>query len=274
MTADLLRHGRAPVYPAASAILPLLVVERISLSFKGVRAISDVSFQVAEGEICAIIGPNGAGKSSMLNVINGLYRPEAGTIAFAGSKHEVMRPELAAELGVARTFQNIALFKGMSVIDNLLTGRTLRIRTHFLGHAFRTRAARREEREQRSKVNGIVELLGLERHIHATVGTLPYGLQKRVELGRALCAEPKMLLLDEPMAGMTFEEKREMCQFILDANAKLGTTIVLIEHDMGVVMDISDHVVVLDFGRVIADGRPEEVRTNQGVIDAYLGMAH
>jgi branched-chain amino acid transport system ATP-binding protein len=259
---------------AAALSSSLLRVERISLSFQGVRAIADVSFEVAEREICAIIGPNGAGKSSMLNVINGIYRPDGGTIAFGTDKHDAMRPELAAHLGIARTFQNIALFKGMSVLDNLLTGRTLKTCTHFLEQALRTPRARREEREQRAKVESVIELLGLERYRLSIVGKLPYGLQKRVELGRALVSEPKLLLLDEPMAGMTFDEKQEMCRFILDANTELGTTIVLIEHDMGVVMDISDHVVVLDYGRIIADGTPDEVRTNQDVIDAYLGVAH
>jgi branched-chain amino acid transport system ATP-binding protein len=259
---------------ALAFAVPLLRVQRISLSFQGVRAIEDVTFDVAEREICAVIGPNGAGKSSLLNVINGIYRADSGVIAFAGEACALRRPDRAARRGVARTFQNLALFKGMSVLDNLMTGRTLATRTHFLQHAFRTPAARREERAQRVQVERVMDLLGLGPHRQIAVGKLAYGLQKRAELGRALVSEPKLLLLDEPMAGMTFDEKQEMCRFILDANAELGTTIVLIEHDMTVVMDISDHVIVLDYGRIIADGRPDEVRTNRAVIDAYLGVVH
>jgi len=251
----------------------VLVVDGVALSFQGVRALADVTFAVSAREICAIIGPNGAGKSSMLNVINGIYKPDAGTIAFMGAKYARMHPYLAARLGIGRTFQNIALFKGMTVFDNLLTGRALATRTNFLQHALRTPTARREEQRQRGQVEKVIDLLGLESHRNAIVGKLPYGLQKRVELGRALASAPKLLLLDEPMAGMTFEEKQEMCRFILDANEALGTAIVLIEHDVMIVMDIADHIVVLDSGRIIADGVPDEIQTNRDVIDAYLGVA-
>ncbi|MBL8490633.1 MAG: ABC transporter ATP-binding protein, partial [Rhodocyclaceae bacterium] len=225
-------------------------------------------------EIRAIIGPNGAGKSSMLNVINGVYHPQEGEIVFHGEVRHDMDTHAAAEAGIARTFQNIALFKGMSVLDNLMTGRNLRMRTNFLQQALWWGPARREELEHRRKVEDVIDFLEIE-HIRKTpVGRLPYGLQKRVELGRALAAEPTMLLLDEPMAGMNVEEKQDMCRFILDVNDQFGTTIVLIEHDMGVVMDISDRVVVLDYGKKIGDGTPEEVKSNPEVIAAYLGTQH
>ncbi len=252
----------------------ILSVEGVSLAFGGVRALQDVSFDVKEHEIRAIIGPNGAGKSSMLNVLNGVYHPQKGKIRFKESVFEDMDSHRAAELGIARTFQNIALFKGMSVLDNIMTGRNLKMRCNFLQQALWIGPARREEIEHRRAVEGIIDFLEIQ-HIRKTpVGRLPYGLQKRVELGRALAAEPTVLLLDEPMAGMNLEEKRDMCRFVLDVNEHYGTTIVLIEHDMGVVMDISDRVVVLDYGRKIADGSPDEVRGNQAVIDAYLGVAH
>jgi len=252
----------------------ILSVENVSLAFGGVRALQDVSFDVKEHEIRAIIGPNGAGKSSMLNVLNGVYHPQKGKIRFKEKVFEDMDPHQAAELGIARTFQNIALFKGMSVLDNIMTGRNLKMRCNFLQQALWIGPARREETEHRRAVEGIIDFLEIQ-HIRRTpVGRLPYGLQKRVELGRALAAEPAVLLLDEPMAGMNLEEKRDMCRFVLDVNEHYGTTIVLIEHDMGVVMDISDRVVVLDYGRKIADGSPDEVRGNQAVIDAYLGVAH
>ena len=229
---------------------------------------------MCSSEIRAIIGPNGAGKSSMLNVINGVYRPQEGTIKFRGEVIQGMTPRRAAHLGVARTFQNIALFKGMSVLDNIMAGRNLRMHANFLEVALRLPRAVREETENREAVEEIIEFLEIE-HIRKTpVGRLPYGLQKRVELGRALAAEAQVLLLDEPMAGMNMEEKQDMCRFILDVNDHYGTTIVLIEHDMGVVMDISDRVVVLDYGKKIGDGTPDEVRANQNVIDAYLGVAH
>jgi branched-chain amino acid transport system ATP-binding protein len=252
----------------------LLAVERISLSFGGVKALNDISFDVREHEIRAIIGPNGAGKSSLLNVINGVYHPQQGTITYRGRERREMDPHAAAAAGIARTFQNIALFKGMSVLDNIMTGRNLKMRASFLEQAIWFGRARREELAHRAKVEEIIDFLEIQ-HIRRTpVGRLPYGLQKRVELARALAAEPLLLLLDEPMAGMNVEEKQDMCRFVLDVNEQYGTTIVLIEHDMGVVMDISDRVVVLDYGRKIGDGRPDEIRTNQAVIDAYLGVAH
>ena len=252
----------------------LLALEHITLSFGGVIAVHDISFAVARGEICALIGPNGAGKSSLLNVINGLYQPQSGSIVFDGRRLARVRPHAAAVNGIARTFQNIALFKGMTVLDNIMTGRNLRMKASFLEQAIWIGRAKREELRHRARVEEIIDFLEIQ-HIRKTpVGRLPYGLQKRVELARALAAEPSMLLLDEPMAGMNVEEKQDMCRFVLDVNEQFGTTIVLIEHDMGVVMDISDRVVVLDYGKKIGDGPPEEIRTNQAVIDAYLGVAH
>ncbi|MGZ3427396.1 MAG: ABC transporter ATP-binding protein, partial [Polyangia bacterium] len=241
---------------------PLLAIEGVSLSFAGVRAIRDVSFVVERGEVCALIGPNGAGKSSLLNVINGLYRPQAGAIVFDGERRAHMDPYRAAHRGIARTFQNLGLFAGMTVVENLLAGRNLAVRTGLIAQALTLPSARREERAQRSKIDEIVAFLDLGAHRDVAAGTLPYGLQKRVELGRALAAEPKLLLLDEPMAGMTFDEKRDLARVLVDANEKLGITLVLIEHDMGVVMDLSDRVVVLDYGRKIADGSPDEVRAS------------
>jgi branched-chain amino acid transport system ATP-binding protein len=252
----------------------VLKVEHISLRFGGVKALTDISFDVNEHEVRAIIGPNGAGKSSMLNVINGVYHPQEGTITFHGRQRHDMDTHQAAAQGIARTFQNIALFKGMSVLDNIMTGRNLRMRASFLEQALWFGRARREELENRRKVEEVIDFLEIQSIRRTPVGRLPYGLQKRVELARALAAEPTMLLLDEPMAGMNVEEKQDMCRFILDVNEQYGTTIVLIEHDMGVVMDISDRVVVLDYGKKIGDGRPEEIRANQAVIDAYLGVAH
>jgi len=252
----------------------VLKVEHISLRFGGVKALTDISFDVNEHEVRAIIGPNGAGKSSMLNVINGVYHPQEGTITFHGRQRHDMDTHQAAAQGIARTFQNIALFKGMSVLDNIMTGRNLRMRASFLEQALWFGRARREELENRRKVEEVIDFLEIQSIRRTPVGRLPYGLQKRVELARALAAEPTMLLLDEPMAGMNVEEKQDMCRFILDVNEQYGTTIVLIEHDMGVVMDISDRVVVLDYGKKIGDGRPDEIRANQAVIDAYLGVAH
>ncbi len=257
-------------FPIGNVILDL---DSVSLRFGGVKALTNISFNVLEHEIRAIIGPNGAGKSSMLNVINGVYRPQEGTITFRGEKLSDMTPNRAASMGISRTFQNIALFKGMTVLDNIMAGCSLRENANFLEVAFQLPRARREESINREKVEEIIEFLQIE-HIRKTpVKRLPYGLQKRVELGRALAAEPKILLLDEPMAGMNIEEKQDMCRFVLDVNDHYGTTVVLIEHDMGVVMDLSDRVVVLDYGKKIGDGTPDEVRANPEVIKAYLGVA-
>jgi len=252
----------------------ILSLERISLAFGGVKALTDITFDVREHEVRAIIGPNGAGKSSMLNVINGVYRPQQGTITYRGQVRRGMDSHDVAVAGIARTFQNIALFKGMTVLDNIMTGRNLKMHSTFLEQAIWIGRARREELAHRAKAEEIIDFLEIQ-HIRKTpVGRLPYGLQKRVELARALAAEPSLLLLDEPMAGMNVEEKQDMCRFILDVNEQYGTTIVLIEHDMGVVMDISDRVVVLDYGRKIGDGDPAAVRGSRAVIDAYLGVAH
>ena len=252
----------------------ILDVQNISLAFGGVKALSDISFDVREHEIRAIIGPNGAGKSSMLNCINGVYRPQQGSITFRGKTFKHMNSRQVAEMGVARTFQNIALFKGMSTLDNIMTGRNLKMRTGLLAQALYLGPAIREEVREREKVERIIDFLEIQAIRKTPVGRLPYGLQKRVELGRALAAQPEILLLDEPMAGMNVEEKQDMCRFILDVNDQFGTTIVLIEHDMGVVMDISDRVVVLDYGKKIGDGTPDEVRNNEDVIRAYLGTSH
>jgi branched-chain amino acid transport system ATP-binding protein len=252
----------------------LLSVENISLSFGGVKALTDISFDIRKGEIRAIIGPNGAGKSSMLNCINGFYHPQQGAITYKGVRRSRMRPHEVAEQGIARTFQNIALFKGMSTLDNIMTGRNLRMKTGLFWQALHFGPARREEIEHRRAVEAIIDFLEIQHIRKVPVGRLPYGLQKRVELGRALAAQPELLLLDEPMAGMNIEEKQDMCRFILDVNDEFGTTICLIEHDMGVVMDISDRVVVLDYGKKIGDGVPDEVKSDQAVIDAYLGVSH
>jgi len=252
----------------------ILDVRNISLSFGGVKALTDISFDIRNQEIRSIIGPNGAGKSSMLNCINGVYTPQQGSITFRGQTFAHMNPRRVAEMGVARTFQNLALFRGMNVIENLMAGRNLKMRSNLFQQALNIGFARREEVEHRRFVEGIIDFLEIQPYRKMAVGKLPYGLQKRVDLGRALAMEPQVLLLDEPMAGMNVEEKQDMCRFILDVNDQFGTTIVLIEHDMGVVMDISDRVVVLDYGKKIGDGTPDEVRENPDVIRAYLGTSN
>jgi branched-chain amino acid transport system ATP-binding protein len=252
----------------------ILDVKNISLRFGGVKALTDISFDVREHEVRAIIGPNGAGKSSMLNCINGVYAPQEGQISFRGQTFSHMNSRQVAEMGVARTFQSLALFKGMSVLDNIMTGRNLHMKTNLFQQAIRWGAAEREETAQRAIVERIIDFLEIQPYRKTPVGRLPYGLQKRVDLGRALAMEPQVLLLDEPMAGMNVEEKQDMSRFILDVNDEYGTTIVLIEHDMSVVMDISDRVVVLDYGKKIGDGTPDAVRANPDVIAAYLGTSH
>src|SRR5579884_1159319 len=265
---------RAPGGSAVAVGEVLLSVENVSLSFGGVKAVSDVSFDIRKGEIRAIIGPNGAGKTSMLNIINGFYHPQQGRITFKGETRSRMRPYEAARGGIARTFQNVALFRGMTALDNIMVGRTLKMHSNFFWQLVRYGPALDEEVEHRRRVEEIIDFLKIQDIRRTPVGRLPYGLQKRVELGRALAMEPDLLLLDEPMAGMNLEEKEDMSRFILDLNDYFGTTIALIEHDMGVVMDLSDRVVVLDYGRKIADGPPDAVRADQAVIDAYLGVPH
>jgi branched-chain amino acid transport system ATP-binding protein len=258
----------------SDAASPLLQVEEITVRFGALFALSAVSLEIQRGEILAVIGPNGAGKTTLLNVVSGFYHPSSGRIVFDGRDRTHLRPADVAALGIARTFQNVALFKGMTVLDNIMTGRNLHMRGSVLWDACRWGPAQRQELSHREAAERIIDFLGIQAIRKTPAGRLPYGLQKRVELGRALAAEPKLLLLDEPMAGMNVEEKEDMCRFILDVNAEFGTTIALIEHDMGVVMDISDRIAVLDYGRKIAEGPPEQVRKDATVIDAYLGVAH
>jgi branched-chain amino acid transport system ATP-binding protein len=267
---SLLAGDQSPI--AAGDVL--LSVEHVSLTFGGVNALRDVSFNINKSEIRAIIGPNGAGKTSMLNVINGFYRPQQGAIVFKGQRRRDMRPYFAASQGIARTFQNVALFRGMSALDNIMAGRSLKMRRGFVWQLLRYGPALQEEVDHRRRAEDIIDFLEIAHVRKIPVGQLAYGMQKRVELGRALAMEPELLLLDEPMAGMNLEEKEDMSRFILDVNRQYGTTIALIEHDMGVVMDISDRVVVLDYGIKIAEGTPEAVKGDQQVIDAYLGVAH
>ncbi len=253
---------------------PLLQAQHISLAFGAVQALSDVSVDIYADEILAVIGPNGAGKTSLLNVINGMYHPQRGRIVFQGvERGRHLRPYQVARQGIARTFQNVALFKGMSTLDNLMTGRVLHMRSGLFSQSLYLGRARLGGERQKAYVEAIIDFLEIEPIRKTPVGRLPYGLQKRVELGRALAAQPVLLLLDEPMAGMNVEEKADMCRFIFDIRDEFGITCVLIEHDMGVVMDISDRLVVLDYGRKIADGSPDVVRTDQAVINAYLGVA-
>ncbi|MBG0776077.1 MAG: ABC transporter ATP-binding protein [Desulfovibrionaceae bacterium] len=248
-----------------------LRVDNLTLTFKGIAALLDVGFTVASGSIVSLIGPNGAGKTSMLNCISGRYRPDCGSITLNGRELLSIPAHRRTNLGLSRTFQNIALFKGLSVLDNLMVGRHRLLRYGLLASLLYFGPARREEDRHRRRVEDVIDFLGLSPYRHQVAGRLPYGVQKRVELGRALAAEPALILLDEPMAGMNLEETEDMARYILDINEEWGVTVLLVEHDMGVVMDISDSVVVLDFGSVLAQGTPEEVQKNPEVVRAYLG---
>jgi branched-chain amino acid transport system ATP-binding protein len=250
---------------------PLVEFENVSLAFKGVKALSNINFIVNEGELFAIIGPNGAGKTSAFNCLNGVYRPQVGDIRWRGESIMGMRPDRVAELGVARTFQNIELFAHMTVLENIALGRHIRTNVGWLAGGFWLGKAKREEMANRAKVEDIIDLLEIEAWRFHPVGMLPYGIQKRVELGRAIAMEPELLLLDEPVAGMNLEETEDMARFILDIREELGITMILVEHDMGLVMDIADRILVLDFGEVIATGTPAEIQSDENVIKAYLG---
>ncbi len=253
---------------------PILRAENISISFGGLKALDDVSLEIRPGEIFAIIGPNGAGKTTMLNVLNGFYKQDEGTVIFEGKKRpRSMKPDAVASMGIARTFQNLAIFTGMSALGNIMVGRTMMMHSNIFSQALYWGFSRKEEIEHRRAVERIIDFLQIENIRRTPASMLPYGLRKRVELARALAAEPKLLLLDEPMAGMNLEEKEDIARFVLDANEELGYTIALIEHDMGVVMDICDRIMVLDFGKKIAEGTPDEIKANPKVIKAYLGEA-
>ncbi len=252
----------------------LLELNDVSLSFRGVTALKALSFSVIKGEICALIGPNGAGKSSLLNVINGVYRADSGDIVFDGSHFGAIRPGRAARLGIGRTFQHNALFRRLSVRENVLAGLSRRGDANFIENIFRFGRDRKERGDFAARADRVIAFLGLHAHSETIVSTLPYGIQKRVDLARALVSEPKLLLLDEPMAGMNQDEKQDMSRIIREVNNAFGTTIVLIEHDVGIVLGLASHIVVLDYGRKVADGAPDEVRNNPDVIAAYLGTVH